>query len=323
MVKVVVCGAAGGIGQPLSMLLKALLPPGSTLALYDVINVPGVAMDLSHINTQVKIETHLGDLKNPNNVEERDKALQGADVVIIPAGVPRKPGMTRDDLFKINAGIVRGLIEGIATQCPDAWIALITNPVNSTVPVAAEVLKKHNVYNPNKLFGVSTLDIQRAQTFIGELRGQDAAKVVVDVIGGHSPETMIPVLSHVEGKFTEEEAKNLTQRVKDAGTVVVNAKEGQGSATLSMAYAAYKFATSIIRAIHGETVREVAYVDAHSLKVDTPTSYFGLAIELGKTGITKAYPIPSLNEYEQAQMKEAVTALEQNIQTGVTFVKGS
>jgi len=323
MVKVVVCGAAGGIGQPLSMLLKSNLPPGSVLALYDVVNVTGVAADLSHINTHVKIETHLGDLKNPSNVEERDKALKGADVVIIPAGVPRKPGMTRDDLFKVNAGIVKGLIEGIAVHCPQAWIGLITNPVNSTVPVAAEVLKKHNVYNPHKLFGVSTLDIQRAQTFIGELRGQDAAKVVVDVIGGHSPETMIPVLSHVEGKFTEAEAKDLTVRVKEAGTFVVNAKDGQGSATLSMAYAAAKFTASIIRAINGESVREVAYIDAHALKVETPTQYFGLAIELGKTGITKAFPIPSLNEYEQAQMKEAVPALQQNIETGVTFGKGN
>jgi len=244
--------------------------------------------------------------------------------VVIPAGVPRKPGMTRDDLFKVNAGIVRGLIEGIATQCPEAFILLITNPVNSTVAVAAEVLKKHGVYNPNKLFGVSTLDIVRAQTFIGELKNTDPSQVQVDVIGGHSPETMIPVLSHIhETTFTEEEAKTITQKVKEAGTVVVNAKDGQGSATLSMAYAAYRFTSSILRAINGEHVREVAYVDAHALKVDTPTAYFGLAIDLGKNGITKAHPVPSLNEYEQAQLKEAVPALEQNIQTGITFVKGA
>jgi len=233
--------------------------------------------------------------------------------------------MTRDDLFKVNAGIVRGLIEGIATQCPDAWIGLITNPVNSTVPVVAEVLKKHNVYNPNKLFGVSTLDIVRAQTFIGELKNLNPANIPVDVIGGHSPETMIPVLSHVEGlTFTAEEAKALTIRVKEAGTTVVNAKDGMGSATLSMAYAAARFTSSIIKALStGETVREVAYIDAHAFKIDTPTQYFGLAIELGKTGITKVHPIPTLNEYEQAQLKEAIPAIQQNIETGIHFAKGS
>lgn len=62
--------------------------------------------------------------------------------------------MTRDDLFKVNAGIVRDLIEAIARNSPKAWIAIITNPVNSTVPVAAEILKKHGIYNPKTLFGV-------------------------------------------------------------------------------------------------------------------------------------------------------------------------
>jgi len=306
----------------LSMLLKINLAPGTTLALYDVVNTPGVGADISHINTSVKVESYLGDLKDPSNLEQRNKALQGANIVLIPAGVPRKPGMTRDDLFKVNAGIVRGLIEGIATQCPDAFVALITNPVNSTVPVAAEVLKNFNVYKPNRLFGVSTLDIVRAQQFIGELKNLDSSKVEVDVIGGHSPETMVPILSQVKGvTFTAEEAKTLTQRVKDAGTFVVNAKDGNGSATLSMAFAAYRFATSLVRALGGETVREVAYIDAHSLQVKTPTAYFGLVIEIGKDGISKVNPVPTVNEYESSQLDECVPALLQNIKTGIDFVK--
>lgn len=61
---------------------------------------------------------------------------------MVVAGVPRKPGMTRDDLFNINAGIVATLCEGIAAACPDAWVCIISNPVNSTVPIAAEVFKR-------------------------------------------------------------------------------------------------------------------------------------------------------------------------------------
>lgn len=167
------------------------------MALYDVVNVNGVAADLSHISTNVKVESYLGDMKDASNVTARDGALANADIVVIPAGVPRKPGMTRDDLFNINAGIVRGLIEGIAKQCPKAFIALITNPVNSTVPVAAEVLKKSGVYDAKRLFGVSILDVVRAETFIGELKKQDPTTIKIDVVGGHSPETMIPVLSQV------------------------------------------------------------------------------------------------------------------------------
>jgi len=149
LMKVTLCGAAGGIGQPLSLLLKTQLPAGSILSLYDVVNVAGVGEDIAHINTSVKVESFLGDMKNPQN-EAVDKALSGADVVIIPAGVPRKPGMSRDDLFNINAGIIRDLINAIVKNCPNAFIGIITNPVNSTVAVAAEILKKGGVYNPKK-----------------------------------------------------------------------------------------------------------------------------------------------------------------------------
>lgn len=70
--------------------------------------------------------------------------------VVIPAGVPRKPGMTRDDLFKINAGIVRDLATAAAKFAPKAFMCIISNPVNSTVPIVAEVFKQHNVYDPRR-----------------------------------------------------------------------------------------------------------------------------------------------------------------------------
>lgn len=74
--------------------------------------------------------------------------------------------MTRDDLFKINAGIVKTLCEGVAKCCPNAIVNLISNPVNSTVPIAAEVFKKAGTYDPKKLLGVTTLDVARANTFV-------------------------------------------------------------------------------------------------------------------------------------------------------------
>ena len=98
--------------------------------------------------------------------KQLEDALTGMDLVIIPAGVPRKPGMTRDDLFKINAGIVKTLCEGVAKCCPNAIVNLISNPVNSTVAIAAEVFKKAGTYDPKKLLGVTTLDVARANTFV-------------------------------------------------------------------------------------------------------------------------------------------------------------
>ena len=190
--KVAVLGAAGGIGQALALLLKTQLPSGSELSLYDIAPVtPGVAVDLSHIPTAVTIKGFSGDDATP--------ALEGADVVLISAGVARKPGMDRSDLFNVNAGIVKNLVAQVAKTAPKACIGIITNPVNTTVAIAAEVLKKAGVYDKNKLFGVTTLDIIRSNTFVAELKGKQPTDIEVPVIGGHSGVTILPLLSQIPG----------------------------------------------------------------------------------------------------------------------------
>lgn len=225
--KVAVLGASGGIGQPLSLLLK-LDSKVTELSLFDVVRTPGVAADISHCCTPAKVSGHVG-------MEEIGNALKGCKVVVIPAGVPRKPGMTRDDLFNTNAGIVKGLAEACAKNCPDAMFLVISNPVNSTVPIFAETMKKHGVYNPKKLFGVTTLDVVRAKTFVSENQKFDVSKTNVRVIGGHAGTTILPLLSQVpNAKFSDEDVAALTHRIQFGGDEVVKAKDGAGSATLSM-----------------------------------------------------------------------------------------
>uniref|UniRef100_A0A3Q2NTS5 Malate dehydrogenase n=1 Tax=Fundulus heteroclitus TaxID=8078 RepID=A0A3Q2NTS5_FUNHE len=159
--RVAVLGASGGIGQPLSLLLKNS-PLVSQLSLYDIAHTPGVAADLSHIETRAQVSGYIGP-------DQLDAALQGCEVVVIPAGVPRKPGMTRDDLFNTNATIVANLADACARNCPEAIVCIIANPVNSTIPITSEVMKKRGVYNPNRVFGVTTLDIVRANTFVADI----------------------------------------------------------------------------------------------------------------------------------------------------------
>jgi malate dehydrogenase len=254
--KVAVLGASGGIGQTLALLLK-LDPQVTDLSLFDVVRTPGVASDISHCCTSAQVTGHVG-------MEEAGAALKDAKVVVIPAGVPRKPGMTRDDLFNTNASIVMGLAEACAKNCPDAMFLVISNPVNSTVPIFAETMKKHGVYNPKKLFGVTTLDVCRANTFVAENQGIiqrsyvicfitytpsllasprfpnshlgfDVSKTIVNVIGGHAGTTILPLLSQVpNAKFSEDDLEKLTHRIQFGGDEVVKAKDGAGSATLSM-----------------------------------------------------------------------------------------
>ena len=308
--KVAVIGAAGGIGQALALLLKNRLPAGSDLALYDIAPVtPGVAADLSHIPTPVAIKGYCGDDPTP--------ALEGADVVLISAGVARKPGMDRADLFNVNAGIVKSLAEKIAVVCPTACVGIITNPVNTTVAIAADVLKKAGVYDKRKLFGITTLDVIRSETFVAELKGVSPCDIRVPVIGGHSGVTILPLLSQVEGvSFTEDEVKALTPRIQNAGTEVVEAKAGGGSATLSMGQAACRFGLAMVRALQGEQgVIECAYVEGDGKH----TRFFAQPVLLGKEGIEEVMDYGKLSAFEQNALERMLETLRADITLGEEF----
>ena len=335
MVKVTVCGAAGGIGQPLSLLLK-LNPKIDELALFDVVNVPGVGADLSHICSNSTTSSHLPSAKEDKTALA--DSLKNSDLVIIPAGVPRKPGMTRDDLFNINASIVQGLAQGIAETCPDAFVLIISNPVNSTVPIVAETLKKNNVFNPKKLFGVTTLDIVRANTFISQLFPKESKPTDfnINVIGGHSGETIVPLYSlgnskQYLDKLSEEQQKELIHRVQFGGDEVVQAKNGAGSATLSMAYAGYKLAESILKALDTPNVVECTFLNLDSSikgaseakKLVGNLDFFSLPVKLGKSGIEEVqYEIlDKISDNEKKLLEVAVDQLSKNIEKGVSYVK--
>ncbi|KAF8427314.1 malate dehydrogenase [Tirmania nivea] len=324
MVKAVVLGAAGGIGQPLSLLLKNS-PLVSELSLYDVVNTPGVAADLSHIATPAKVTGYLPAKDGLRN------ALTGADIVIIPAGIPRKPGMTRDDLFKINAGIVKGLIQGIAENCPKAFILVISNPVNSTVPIAAEVLKQNNCFDPARLFGVTSLDVVRAQTFVSEIVGQsDPRKFTIPVVGGHSGETIVPLLSQTHPPVTipSDKIGDLIKRIQFGGDEVVKAKDGTGSATLSMAFAGFRFAESVIKITKGEkgivepTFIYLAGVEGgEEVRKVTGLDFFAVPVELGPNGAAKAQnPLAKATPEETKLLDACKSGLTDNIAKGVEFV---
>ncbi|KAJ0096430.1 hypothetical protein Patl1_28434 [Pistacia atlantica] len=286
------------------------------LHLYDVVNSPGVTADISHMDTGAVVRGFLGQ-------QQLEDALTGMDLVIIPAGVPRKPGMTRDDLFNINAGIVKTLCEGIAKCCPKAIVNLISNPVNSTVPIAAEVFKKAGTYDPNRLLGVTMLDVVRANTFWiqpAEVLGLDPREVDVPVVGGHAGVTILPLLSQVKPpcSFTPKEIDFLTDRIQNGGTEVVEAKAGTGSATLSMAYAAVKFADACLRGLRGDAnIVECAYVASQV----TELPFFASKVRLGRYGVEEIYPLGPLNEYERAGLEKAKKELAGSIQKGVTFIR--
>merc|ERR1712183_449992 len=239
--------------------------------------------------------------------------------VVIPAGVPRKPGMTRDDLFNINAGIVKTLITGCAEACPKACILVISNPVNSTVPIAAEVLKQKGVYNPSKLFGVTTLDVCRARTFVAQAKGTDPLKTSVPVIGGHAGTTIVPLLSQANPAVSFDDAQRdaLTHRIMFGGDEVVKAKDGAGSATLSMALAGAEFADRVMAGLAGESgVTECTFVETN--KVDG-CSFFSLPVTLGKDGVQTIHDYGTVNAHETKLIEDMLPDLIAQAKKGVAW----
>ena len=267
--KVVVLGAAGGIGQPLSLLLKMQLPAGSELALYDPAPMTrGVAVDLSHIPSRVQVAGFTG--RDPS------AALTGAD------------------------------------------IAIITNPVNSVVPIAAEVLTQLGVYDPRRLFGLTSLDVARSESFCLDMN-RDADAPAVPVIGGHSGLTIVPLFSHItDAHYTPEQLAALIARVQQAGTEVVEAKAGAGSATLAMAYAALRFCLSLVRAKQGEVdIREYAYIEGGHPQA----RFFSQPILLGPDGVAQVLDYAPVHPVEQAAIDGMLPTLNQEIQQGIDYAR--
>merc|ERR1719506_1531689 len=216
-------------------------PSVAELCIFDlsVAAVPpeGVAADLGHLEKKCSVKGYVMPV-GEKPIDHLKECLTGCDLVLVPAGLPRKPGMTRDDLFKTNADIAKGIVEACAKFCPNAILLLIVNPVNSVVPAMAELYKKKGL-DHKKIVGVTTLDCVRANKFVGAMTGKDPSTISIPVIGGHAGATIMPVFSQDATANSIDKAKiiDLDKRVQDAGTEVVNAKNGKGSATLSMAYA--------------------------------------------------------------------------------------
>ncbi|CAL1329360.1 malate dehydrogenase [Candidatus Providencia siddallii] len=310
--KVTILGAAGGIGQALSLLLKNKLPSNSELSLYDISPItPGIAMDLNHIPTNIKVTGFSnGNIKN---------ALQNSNVVFISAGIPRKQNMNRNDLLYINSNIIKNLVKKIAEISPKAIICIITNPINITVVIAAETLKKAGVYDKKKLLGVTTLDIMRSNTFVSNLKNKNVKKIDVLVIGGHSSSTILPLLSQINKiNFTKKEIILLTKQIKNAGNEVIKAKAGNCSATLSMGQAATRLCLSIIRGLYGEkNISECIYTESEL----GYSRFFAQPVIFGKNGIEKYLPIGKLSLFEEKILVEIIDSLKNDIKLGENFFK--
>ncbi|RWA12311.1 hypothetical protein EKO27_g2800 [Xylaria grammica] len=282
MTKLALLGAAGQIGTPLSLLAKSS-DLFDEISLYDLVHTPGIATDLNHIDTRAKVS---GFLAKDGGLT---KALESADIVVVTAGIARKP--------------------------------------------AAEALKKGGAFDPTRLFGVTSLDVVRASTFISHALGGniDPKSFKVPVIGGHSGATILPLYSRSEPRVdidSEALAKAVHSTdpgVQFGGDEIVQSKQGAGSATTCMAYAGFRFVKALLAARAGEAVTEEAYVylpgipGGKEIAARLGVDYFAVKIALGASGATKALDFGNISENEQKLLEVALKDLGVNIQDGQAF----
>lgn len=177
-----------------------------------------------------------------------------------------------------------------------------------------------------RLYGVTTLDVTRASTFLSGISGAKPSETIVPVVGGHSGVTIVPLLSQAAQASSVqagEQYEKLVHRIQFGGDEVVKAKDGAGSATLSMAYAAAVFTNSLLRALNGEKgLKECAYVESPLYK-DQKIDFFASAVELGKDGVESIDPIGKVSPEEEKLLEAALPELAKNQIKGVEWVQAN
>merc|ERR1712203_22768 len=260
----------------------------------------GVAADLNHLERKNQVKGYCLELDD-KPIDKLEECLTGCHLVLIPAGMPRKPGMTRDDLFKVNADIAKKIVEACAKFCPEAVLGIIVNPVNSVVPAMGEFYAKKGL-DPLKCVGVTTLDTVRANKFVSEATGKPVSDIQIPVIGGHAGKTILPLFSQdpIGATLEAGQVPALDTRTQDGGTEVVEAKGGKGSATLSMAYAGARFGYAVLNGLSGTPTTECAYVMS-SVVPDLP--YFSSKVTFGVNGVEKVHELGAMSDHEKARFE--------------------
>merc|ERR1719359_2627042 len=179
-----------------------------------------------------------------------------------------------------------------------------------------ELWKKKGL-NPKKVVGITTLDIVRANKFVQELTGKPAQ---IPVIGGHAGKTILPLFSQdaAAASISAGKIPELDERVQNAGTEVVKAKNGKGSATLSMAYAGARLGKAVLAGLAGVPTTECAYVESN---VVAGLPYFASKVTFGRNGVETVHPIGNLSAHEKKRLDELTPILKGEIDDGIEYAK--
>ena len=296
---------AGQIGGTLAHLigLKELV---NEVVLFDVASgiAKGKALDIAQSSSVDGFNVKFSGTDNYEDIKD-------SDVIIITAGVPRKPGMSRDDLLGINLKIIKQVAEGIKVNAPNAFVICITNPLD----VMVMAFQKYSGLPVNKVVGMAgILDSSRFKLFLSEELNVPVREIDAMVMGGHG-DTMVPLprftkVSGIplmdllkDGKISEEKLESINQRTRDGGAEIVKYLE-KGSAFYAPAASGVEMAESFLK-----DQKKLLPCAAHLHgEYGINNVYAGVPVIIGKEGVERIDEI-DLNENEKTEFNNSVEAV--------------
>ena len=297
---------AGQIGGTLAHLIA--LKELADVVLFDVAEgiAKGKALDIAQSSS---VDGFNVGIKGTNNYED----TKNSDVIIITAGVPRKAGMTRDDLLEINLKIIKQVAEGIKSTSPNAFVICITNPLD----VIVMALQKYSALPKHMVVGMAgILDTSRFKYFLSQELKVPVKKIESLVLGGHG-DTMVSMLNHTlvdkkplldlvkEGKLDKDILKNIVQRTKSGGAEIVKLLE-KGSAFYAPAASGVEMAESYLKDIKKQLPCATYLNGEYGVK----DLYAGVPVIIGKNGIEKIIEI-DLNIEEKKNFDYSIDAVKE------------
>jgi len=297
---------AGQIGGTLAHLIA--LKEIADVVLFDVAEgiAKGKALDIAQSSSVDGFEVNIS---GTNSYED----TKNSDVIIITAGVPRKPGMTRDDLLGINLKIIKQVAEGIKDTSPNAFVICITNPLD----VIVMALQKYSGLPKNMVIGMAgILDTSRFKYFLSQELKVPVKKITSLVLGGHG-DTMVSMLNHTlvnekpilelvkEGKLDKSSLDSIVQRTKSGGAEIVKLLE-KGSAFYAPAASGVEMAESYLKDLKKQ-LPCAAYLNGEYGVNDL---YAGVPVIIGKKGIEKVVEIDLSND-EKKNFNQSMQAVQE------------
>ena len=297
---------AGQIGGTLAHLIA--LKELADVVLFDVAEgmAKGKALDIAQSSS---VDGFNVNISGTNNYED----TKNSDVIIITAGVPRKPGMTRDDLLGINLKIIKQVADGIKNTSPNAFVICITNPLD----VIVMALQKYSGLPKNMVVGMAgILDTSRFKYFLSQELKTPVSKINSLVLGGHG-DTMVSMLNHTtvdgvavlnlvkEGKLKKEALDSIVERTKNGGAEIVKLLE-KGSAFYAPAASGVEMAESYLKDLKKQ-LPCAAYLNGEYGVKDL---YAGVPVIIGKSGIEKIIEI-DLSSEEKQNFDHSINAVKE------------